>query len=326
MSIDDTDLVRLRVASGAPLTDDAALPARVRRALSVAGEVGAPLLDVLDAALSVQADVAQARRAVAVASAQARTVAAGLVVAPALLLPFVSRVTGADPWALYATPVGRVVAALGVGLLASGVAMVTWMVRRAGRPRPSEGSTLVAGLLVGAVLWTVAGPVVAAAGGIVAGVVARRRNRAADVGGEEAVDLVATALAGGCGAATALRIAADHLDDDAAWLRRLALDLDLGWTGVTEPRRDTAPTPTVASPADRVARVLADAGRLGAPAEAALRRLAAQLRADELARMLSDAERLPARLTFPTALCLLPATLLLVGAPIVHSGLTAVGT
>jgi hypothetical protein len=50
------------------------------------------------------------------------------------------------------------------------------------------------------------------------------------------------------------------------------------------------------------------------------------LRADDLARVLAAAERLPAQLTFPTALCLLPATLLLVGAPIVHAGLAAAAT
>ncbi len=65
---------------------------------------------------------------------------------------------------------------------------------------------------------------------------------------------------------------------------------------------------------------------VGAPVGPALRRLAADVRADELARVLAAAERLPVRLTFPTALCLLPGTLLLIGAPIVSAGLGAVGT
>ena len=60
---------------------------------------------------------------------------------------------------------------------------------------------------------------------------------------------------------------------------------------------------------------------VGAPVAPALRRLAGELRADERARVLAAAERLPAQLTFPTALALLPATLLLVGAPIVQVGL-----
>ncbi|MEX2328192.1 MAG: hypothetical protein WD575_00565 [Nitriliruptoraceae bacterium] len=343
MTLDDTDLLRLRAASGAPVADIADLPDRVRRAVAVATQVGAPLLDVLDAALSAQADVQQARRAVTVASAQARTVATGLVVAPALLLPFVSRVTGADPWAFYVTPAGRLVAVLGFGLLVVGVALVAVLVRRSGRTPTSESSALVPGVLAGTALWLSVGPWVGVVGGIVVGAVAaRRRQGPVDVGGDEAVDLVATALAGGCGPATSLRMAADHLDGDATWLRRLALDLDLGCMvapslashglragappAAPSSRRTHAMPAPAATPAERVARVLADANRLGAPAEAALRRLASQLRADELARVLADAERLPAQLTFPTALCLLPATLLLVGAPIVHSGLAAVGT
>ncbi|MFP4234382.1 MAG: hypothetical protein ACLFUG_05585, partial [Nitriliruptoraceae bacterium] len=75
----------------------------------------------------------------------------------------------------------------------------------------------------------------------------------------------------------------------------------------------------------RLAAIIAAADRTGAPVAPSLRHLARELRADDLARVLAAAERLPAQLTFPTALCLLPATVLLVGAPIVHTGLQVVG-
>jgi Xaa-Pro dipeptidase len=44
------------------------------------------------------------------------------------------------------------------------------------------------------------------------------------------------------------------------------------------------------------------------------------------AAMLAAAERLPALLAFPTALCLMPASVLLVGAPLLAVGLAAAGS
>ena len=71
--------------------------------------------------------------------------------------------------------------------------------------------------------------------------------------------------------------------------------------------------------------MVADARDAGGPLGPALRSLAAHVRADRGAARHQQAMRLPARLTFPTALCLLPATVLAIGAPIVASGLSAVG-
>lgn len=131
---------------------------------------------------------------------------------------------------------------------------------------------------------------------------------------DEVVDLTATAMSGGLGAAAALRLVADHREDLGAPLRRLALAIDL----------DRAPD---ALPADvhRLGQLLVDASRLGAPSIPALRDLARRLREDAPGRALAEAGRLPARLTFPTVLCLLPASVLVVGAPLVASGLAAAG-
>jgi hypothetical protein len=63
---------------------------------------------------------------------------------------------------------------------------------------------------------------------------------------------------------------------------------------------------------------------VGAPVGPVLRRLARDLRADELARVLAAAERLPAQLTVPATLLLLPASVLLIAAPLLDAGLRAV--
>ncbi|MDP8960277.1 MAG: hypothetical protein M3N32_01410, partial [Actinomycetota bacterium] len=116
---------------------------------------------------------------------------------------------------------------------------------------------------------------------------------------------------GGLPPAGALRAVADVLPDHAEDLRRGALALELRAAAELPPSLD------------RVGRVLTDVTRWGAPAEPALRRIAADLRATELQMALTAAERLPALLAFPTALCLLPACLLLVGAPLLAEGLAA---
>ncbi|HEX9888259.1 MAG TPA: type II secretion system F family protein [Nitriliruptorales bacterium] len=129
---------------------------------------------------------------------------------------------------------------------------------------------------------------------------------------EEVYDLVASALTAGLPPGAAVRALADHLPERAADLRSLALALELG-TARTAPAR-LAP----------LAAVLTTSAAWGAPAGPALRRLAHDLRADERARVAAAAERLPALLTFPTVLLLLPASLVLVGAPVLASGLDAI--
>lgn len=281
-----TDRARLRLAAGAPLGPDEALTPRVRRALAVAREVGAPLLPALDAAAAAEDDAARAVRAVTVATAQARTVAAGLVVAPTLLVPVIGRLAGADVVAFYTGGPGRIVLGVGAALLAAGALASRTLVRRAAR--------------AGAV-----GP---------------------DAGLEEVVELVATALGGGAGPAAALRAVAERAGGPVArhapLLRATALALDLGLDPSSAPGRRGP-----GDPSDGAARLrgsLALATEVGAPVAPVLRRLAHDLRADELARVLAAAERLPAQLTVPATLLLLPASVLLIAAPLLDAGLRAV--
>jgi Flp pilus assembly protein TadB len=316
----ETDLVRLRAAAGVDLGDPDRLPPRARRAVAVATAVGAPLLDALDGAAAAEADARGASRAVGVASAQTRAVAGGLLLAPVLLVPGLGRLVGADLAAFYTSPIGMAVGVVGVALLGVGAALIATLVRRVGRPkRGGVGRRpAVKAAIAGAALWWIAHPAVGALTG--AGVLWWTRRQpvgaAPRPGFDEVVDLAATALTGGVAPPEALRVAASHLPVHAPELRRLALELELGLEPAGEPAaRDDG--------LHRLRIVMTTAVTVGAPVAPALRRLARDLRADDLARILAAAERLPAQLTFPTALCLLPATLLLVGAPMVHAGLAA---
>jgi Flp pilus assembly protein TadB len=129
---------------------------------------------------------------------------------------------------------------------------------------------------------------------------------------DEVHDLVATAMGAGLPPGAAVRAAAGHVPDRADDLRAVALALDLGVPGRVPDR--LAP----------LVQILTTCADWGAPAAPALRHLAHELRADERARVAAASERLPALLTFPTVLLLLPASLVLVGAPVLASGLAAV--
>jgi hypothetical protein len=348
------DRFRLRVAAGVPPDDITQLPERGQRAVAVALEVGAPLLEAIEGAQAAEDDAATARRAVAVASAQTKAVAGGLLLAPAVLVPALGRLVGADLMGFYTSGLGVLVLGAGTTLLALGGLVVIALVRRVGRAAaPASGSRAgrFAAVVAGILTWQIIGPVAAPLAAMLAHHVVERRARTTPaLGIDEAADLAATALAGGVSAPEALRVAAGQLPDLAPRLGRLAFGLELGMTA-----EDLAPGG--ASPAERVTggpgaavsagvsrasgarnrrtgsadgllrlvAVLTTADEVGAPIAPTLRRLARDLRADELARVLAAAERLPAQLTFPTALCLLPATVLLVGAPIVHAGLAAAG-
>ncbi|WP_052665450.1 type II secretion system F family protein [Nitriliruptor alkaliphilus] len=313
----ELDRVRLRVAAGADPGDVAMLGERTATVVRVATEAGSPLLAALDAAADAEDDARRAQRAVAVASAQGRAVAIGLLVAPLLLVPFLGRLFGIDLVAYHRTPIGMVTGGLGLSLLLVGGLAARRVVAAVGapaRPPSAVGRRLLA--TVGASVAAVA--IHPVAGLVLFGVaLLRGRPRPAppDPAVADAAELAATAVGGGLPPAAALRLAADELPALAAPLRRLAFDLEHGDTSADLP-------PGV----DRLADVLTDADRLGAPVGPTLRRLAADVRADELTRVLAAAERLPVRLTFPTALCLLPGTLLLVGAPIVQVGLGVVST
>jgi Flp pilus assembly protein TadB len=265
-----TDRVRLHLAAGVPLAGDLELSPRVRRAIEVAGDTGASVLAAVDAAGDAEDDAARARHAVEVASAQSRTVAAGLVIAPVLLVPIIGRLTGTSMLAFYTSPTGVAILIVALGLLGLGAVVAGMLVRRLRRPSPVEGL-------------------------------------------EEAVELVATALNGGAGVVVALRRAADRIPRHADALRRLALDLELGV--------DRGPSHREVEALHRLRAVLVTASEVGASSASTLRRLARDLRAAELTRVLAMAERLPAQLTFPTTLLLLPATVLLIAAPLIVTGL-----
>ncbi len=314
-----TELLRLRAAAGGELGERRDLPPRVRRALDVARQAGAPMSDALDGASAAEADARQAVRAVAVASAQTRAVAGGLLLAPLVLTPALGRLVGADLLAFYTSPIGLAVAGVAGVLYGLGAGLVLGMIRRIGRSAAGvRRLRMVPALAAGALVWWALHPALAP---VVAVLVARSGSRASvDVGVDEAADLTATALAGGVSVPLALRTAAGHLPPLADRLHRLAFDLELTPHAV---RPDLPPSE---EPFARFAQVLRAAVVLGAPVAPSLRRLARDLRADDLARILAATERLPAQLTFPTALCLLPATLLTVGAPIVSTGLSSVGT
>jgi len=323
--------LRLHLAAGLAVPEDADLPPRLQRTLRVARAVGAPLAPAVDAALEAQDDAARAERAVQVASAQTRVVAGGLLLAPVVLVPGLGRLLGADLLGFYTSSLGMLILTVGAGLLAAGALLVVALLRRVRRrpgapPTPTPSASLSArslGRRIGAsvglgLVWLLVGPM-AAFGLAVLCLLLGRQGTAADrpLDLEEAAELAATALLGGITAAAAVRMAADELPGLAPALRRLAFDLEVG---AASDHRDT---PTALQ---RLSELLTTAHAVGAPVAPALRRFAAQLRADDLARVLAAAERLPAQLTFPTALCLLPGTVLLVGAPIVQTGLAAVGT
>jgi Flp pilus assembly protein TadB len=310
--------LRLEVAAGVRPAADAVhadLSARTGRAMAVAEATGAPLLPVLDAVLEAEDDGRRTDRAVAVATAQTRAIVGGLLAAPVLLVPALQRLTGVELLGFYRTPVGLLVLVAGTGLLVLGATLIVALVREVRRPvtrRMPVGLVLCAGILAVTI-----GP---AAGVLAAAVVLirmRRRTPVPVAGTDEVADLVAAALTGGMAPAPALRIVAGHLPDLRVDVHRIALDLELG----------LAPdAPAGTDPLGRLRTLLASSDGLGVSVVAALRRLGGELRAAERTRVLAAAERLPAQLTFPTALCLLPGTLLLIGAPIVASGLTALGT
>lgn len=319
------DLLRLRAAAGVPLDDDADLPPRAVRALAVAGATGAPVLAAIDAARDAADDEAAGTRAVAVASAQTKAVAGGLLVAPVLLVPGIGRLAGLDLVAFYGTPFGLLVLGVGLALLGVGATSVALLVRRVGASvgvrGPASRGARVAGVAAALLAWRSIGPAAVPLAFVLAHTLVARRSATGppSVGLDEAADLAAVAVSGGCGAAESLRRAAAELPHLAERLHRLAFALELGMRA--EDLTDAPP----GDPLRRLAAIVAEADAIGAPLAPTLRRLAGDVRADDLARVLAAAERLPAQLTFPTALAILPATVLLIGAPIVHTGLAGVG-
>jgi hypothetical protein len=133
MSRTDTDRVRLHLLAGAQLSPDLRLSPRVQRAVTVATEVGAPLLPAVEAASDAEDDDARAVRAVVISTAQARTVARGLVLAPLLLVPLIGRLAGVEVVAFYREGIGRAILLVGLVLLVAGGSSARLIIRRAGR-------------------------------------------------------------------------------------------------------------------------------------------------------------------------------------------------
>lgn len=129
-----TDRVRLQLVAGTPIDDPASLPPRVRRGVTLARTLGAPLLPAVDAAADAEDDDARARRAVAVSTAQARTVARGLTLAPLLLVPAIGGLAGVDTVGFYSSGAGRGVLVVGLALLLAGGGVVRLLIRSASRP------------------------------------------------------------------------------------------------------------------------------------------------------------------------------------------------
>jgi len=150
MSRADTDRVRLHLLAGASIGPDLRLSPRVRRAVDVATEVGAPLSAVVDAAAEAEDDEARAVRAVAVSSAQARTVARGLTLAPVALVPVIGRLAGVDVVAFYREGVGRLILLVGLLVLAAGALLARLIIARAARRDRDADLEEVAALIAAA--------------------------------------------------------------------------------------------------------------------------------------------------------------------------------
>ena len=306
------ELARLHATAGA-VVDMETLPPRARRAVAVARAVGAPVAPALDAARAAMRDDEERQRAVRVASAQGRTIAIGLIAAPFLLSPLLGAAAGVDVGAFYRSGTGMAVGLVAGGLLAIGATIVAALVGRAAAGPPATGERsdrrLVRAAVPALVMAVVVHPIV----GIAIGTLLTRRRpptrRRGEV--EEAAELMAVASAGGVGFGQMIRVAADQLpslDDD---LRRAALAVELA---------DDMEVPTDLRPVVSVVRA---ARSLGAPVADTLRAFAADARAEGHAAALEAASRLPAQLTVPTVLFLLPATLLLVGAPLIADAIAA---
>lgn len=307
--------LRLRVAAGARPGSLADLPDEVRPAIQLAERVGAAMLPTLDAAADAHRQRAAVARQVRTATAPARSVATGLVALPALAVPLLAGLLDLDLVAFYTTGVGTIVGAVALGLWVAGAVAIAGLVRHAGQePRPPGPTARV--LLAGAVGWAVVGWWLA----VVAAVGARLTHRPGQplphAGLADAADLTAAALSAGLTVPAALREVAPHVPALAADLRRLAWQVELG--GI---RPDATPPGCV-----RLATALTDGLAAGGPLVPALRALAREVRAERGAASEAAALRLPARLTFPTALLLLPATVLAIGAPIVVTGVAAFGS
>ena len=329
------------------------------RALGVAELAGAGATAAVDQALDAVRQETALRRLIRVRTAQARGTAVVLVALPPVLWLLLVALDG-RALGFYSTPPGVLTGALALGLTLAGHRWSHRLVAAAGRaaaaadplapPRAqvdrgrvaaAAGPTLVLaavalgpgpGLLLAALVGalaarrrqpaTAADPA-AAAGGRLPGTAAsgprvgRRPLQQQAGGAAEAIELVAIALAGGLPAGAAIDTVAPLAPPAARHVLAAAgRRLRGGWTA------DAAFTGTGLAP---LGAVLATADRWGAPAEQALRRLAADLRADGRAAAEEAAERVQLALVFPTTLLTLPAFVLGIVPPLLWTSLAGLG-
>lgn len=316
------------VDTGDPATD------LLVRALGVAERTGAGSALAVDQALGAARDEAATARLLRARTAQARGTAVILTVLPLVtwtLLVGLDRGT----LAFYATPAGLVTGLAAVALAAAGQVWARRLIRAAGRaaaaadplapatPRPALGRAATIGVAALVVVGVGLGPAagVVAAGGVAA-VAARRRSpqartsRVGEAGGAaEAVELVAVALAAGLSPHGAVAVAGRLAPPPARpVLLAGARRMETGW-GAGEAFAGTGLA--------ALGSALAVSARWGAPAEDALRGLAADLRAERRAAAERAAERTQLSLVFPTTLLTLPAFVLGVVPPLLWTAFAA---
>jgi tight adherence protein C len=133
-----------------------------------------------------------------------------------------------------------------------------------------------------------------------------------------AVDLLGVAVGAGCTPFQAVELAAcwspprvARVLDSVVRSTALGLSFDGALQGAAER------TP----PVRRLTETLRTSARLGAPAAAALARLAQEVRADVRRRAEARARTVPVRLLFPLVFCVLPAFALLTVVPVLFDGI-----
>lgn len=307
----------------------AALPPPVRRMVAVARTCGAPVEPTLAVATELERQQAEAAAELARVVRPAVTVARGLAALPVVVVPVLAWILDLDLVAFFThDPVGRVV---GIVVTVMVVLAILWLrllvVAATTAPgRRRRRIPWVARAAAVGVVWWLLGTVPALVLGIA---VAARRNRPVPViepGVAEAAELAATAATAGLALPAALRVAARHLVDDdlRVAVARCALQLELSPPAAT-PEQDPRAVDPVDRPRDEFVSLCRELVAAGRPTAAPLRRLARRLRANEAAARRVAVARLPARLTFPTALLLVPATVLAIGTPIAVRGLAVAG-
>lgn len=321
------------------------LPPRTARAVALAAECGAAVGPVMAAAGAVAVERTAMEAELERVVRPAVGIARGLVALPVVMVPLLAMVLDIDLWAFWTgDPLGRVVGAVVVGMVAMAAAWLRLLVTAATRPADGRRSDRVRGrdvlrqpvlVVVGvvAVAWLVGWWAGIGAGAVVAWRRARHRRDEVLPGLDEVADLAAVAVAAGHDLPAALRLAGARVPDPVLGDAVAGLALRLSLAPPIEPT--SAGGGTAARHHDPgsgrgrgigpLERLVVDLVVTGRPAAAPLRRLATRLRRSEADRIRVAVARLPGRLTFPTALLLVPATVLAIGTPIAMRGLQAIG-